>query len=143
MPNLLEMASEIVSSHASNSKMTKEDLVKEIHDIHAVLSRLERGEDVATEAFPSEEEASAIPMRKAFGKKQVFCMMCGKGMKTLGRHIRAAHDMTPKEYRKKFSIPRTQTLAAKDYSEIRKQMAIDRGLGENLAKARAAKEKMK
>jgi predicted transcriptional regulator len=49
--------------------------------------------------------------------------------------------MKPSEYRKMFDIPRTQPLAARAYSESRRQMAIDRGLGENLAKARAAKAK--
>jgi predicted transcriptional regulator len=47
--------------------------------------------------------------------------------------------MTPAEYRKQFDIPRSQSLAAKKYSETRRQMAIDRGLGEKLAKARAAR----
>jgi predicted transcriptional regulator len=70
-------------------------------------------------------------------------MICGKAMKTLARHLKTAHGMTPSEYRKKFDIPRTQPLAARSYSESRRQMAIDRGLGENLAKARAAKAKNK
>jgi predicted transcriptional regulator len=51
--------------------------------------------------------------------------------------------MKPTEYRKQFDIPRTQPLAARSYSESRRQMAVDRGLGENLAKARAAKAKAK
>ncbi len=61
-------------------------------------------------------------------------------MKTLARHLKTAHDMTAKEYRQQFGIPAGTPLAAKDYSEKRKQMAIDRGLGENLAKARAEKK---
>ena len=51
--------------------------------------------------------------------------------------------MTASEYRKQFDIPRSQSLAAKSYSEKRRQMAIDRGLGENLAKARAERIKGK
>ena len=49
--------------------------------------------------------------------------------------------MKPVEYRRQFDIPRTQPLAARSYSESRRQMAIERGLGENLAKARAARGK--
>jgi len=70
-------------------------------------------------------------------------MICGKGMKTLSRHLKTSHDMTASEYRKQFDIPRSQSLAAKSYSEKRRQMAIDRGLGENLAKARAERIKGK
>lgn len=143
MPTILEMATEIVKAHASTTSMTKEELIQEIGDLHNALAALERGEAVAGAQAEEEEAAPAVTMRKAFGKKQVICMICGKGMKTLGRHLKSAHDMSAKEYRAQFGIPRTQALAAKDYSETRKQMAIDRGLGENLAKARAAKAKGK
>jgi predicted transcriptional regulator len=70
-------------------------------------------------------------------------MICGKAMKTLARHLKTAHGMTASEYRKQFDIPRTQPLAARAYSESRRQMAIDRGLGDNLAKARAERGKSK
>jgi predicted transcriptional regulator len=144
MPTLLEMAAEIVKAHASTTSMSKEDLIKELSEIHTALKSLDTGEAMAATAPIEEEEAApAVSMRKAFGKKQIICMICGKSMKTLARHLKTAHNMTPKEYRAQFGIPRTQPLAAKDYSETRKQMAIDRGLGENLAKARAAKGKGK
>ena len=52
--------------------------------------------------------------------------------------FKTAHDMSASDYRKQFDIPRSQSLAAKNYSESRRQMAVDRGLADNLAKARAA-----
>jgi hypothetical protein len=68
-------------------------------------------------------------------------MVCGKGgYKTLKGHLTQAHQLTPKQYRKQFGIPFTQKLAAKSYSESRRQMAIDKGLGEGLAKSRSAKK---
>ncbi len=45
--------------------------------------------------------------------------------------------MTPKEYRTQFDIPAGTALASKDYSESRRQMAIDKNLAGGLAKARA------
>lgn len=42
---------------------------------------------------------------------------------------------------KKFNAHRTQAFAAKDYSESRRQMAIEKDLGAGLAKARAARGK--
>jgi len=96
-----------------------------------------------TAAAPAEEMAPAISKKKAFGKDQVVCMICGKGMKTLARHLRTAHAMAPGQYRKQFGIPRSQSLAARNYSESRRQLALDRGLGEKLAKAREARAKAK
>lgn len=141
MATLLEMAAEIVAAHASTTPMSRDELVAELSEIHNALSALEKGEAVAAEA--EAVEAPAVSRKKAFGKDKVTCMICGKEMKTLARHLRTAHDMKPSEYRKQFDIPRTQPLAARAYSESRRQMAVDRGLGENLAKARAAKSKAK
>lgn len=139
MATILEMATEIVSAHASTSSMTKEELIQELSEIHATLSALEKGEAISAEGA----EEPAISKRKAFGRKQITCMICGKQMKTLTRHLKTAHDMKPGEYRKQFGIPAGTTLAAKDYSERRRQMAIEKDLGAGLAKARAARGKAK
>ena len=141
MATILEMAADIVAAHASTTNMTKEELVSELSDIYNALNSLDKGEAVAD--AEAEAQGPAVTRKKAFGKDKIFCMICGKGMKTLSRHLKTSHDMTASEYRKQFDIPRSQSLAAKSYSEKRRQMAIDRGLGENLAKARAARSKGK
>ena len=143
MANVLEMAAEIVAAHASSTNMSKEDILAEIQEVYATLSSLEKGEDVATTEEVQEDNSPAVSKRKAFGKNQIFCMICGKGFTTLKRHLAASHDMTAKEYRNQFDIPAGTPLASKAYSESRKQMAIDRDLAGGLAKARAAKGKAK
>lgn len=142
MATLLEMAVEIVAAHASTTNMSKEELIAEISSVYQALAAIEKGEEVPGET-PAEEAAPSISKKKAFGKDKVICMICGKGMKTLTRHIKTAHALTPGQYRKQFGIPRTQSLAARSYSESRRQMAIDRGLPEKLAKAREARAKNK
>ena len=143
MANVLEMAAEIVAAHASSTTMSKEDILAEIQEVYAILSSLEKGEEVVTTEEVQEDNSPAVSKRKAFGKNQIFCMICGKGFTTLKRHLAAAHDMTAKEYRNQFDIPAGTPLASKAYSESRKQMAIDRDLAGGLAKARAAKGKAK
>jgi predicted transcriptional regulator len=142
MPTLLEMAAEIVAAHASTTQMTKEDLVAELAEIHNALQAIEKGESISVEETDqAQSDAPVISRKKAFGKDKITCMLCGKEMKTLSRHLKTAHDMKPTEYRKRFDIPRTQPLAARNYSESRREMAKERGLGENLARARAARAK--
>lgn len=143
MPSLLEMAAEIVAAHASTTAMSKEELVSELAEVYKTLEAIEKGEISATVPEDAPQTAPTVSRKKAFGRDKVTCMICGKEMKTLSRHIRTAHDMKPSDYRKQFEIPRTQPLAARNYSESRRQMAKDRGLGENLAKARAARAKAK
>jgi predicted transcriptional regulator len=53
------------------------------------------------------------------------------------------HNIKPGEYRKQYNIPKGQPLTAKNFSESRRKMAEQRGLVENLAKARAVKAQKK
>ena len=141
MATILEMAAEIVAAHASTTIMTKDELVSELAEVYNALNNLETGGAVVT-AEP-EESGPLVSRKKAFGKDKIFCMICGKGMTTLSRHLKTSHDMTASQYRKQFDIPRSQSLASKNYSETRRKMAIDRGLGEKLAQARKARGKGK
>jgi len=141
MATILEMAADIVAAHASTTNMTKEELVAELNEVYNALNNLEKGDTLSDSV--EAESAPAVSRKKAFGKDNIYCMICGKGFKTLSRHLKTSHQMTASEYRKQFDIPRSQSLAAKNYSDKRRQMAIDRGLGEKLAKARAARGKGK
>ncbi len=146
---LLQMTADIVASHASMNELSQGDLLAEITLVYNKLAGLSGGveleevelEDVVT--IEAEEVKPAVPLEAAFGADKVFCMVCGKGMKTLKRHIATAHGMKPGEYRRKFAIPAGTPLVAKNYSEARKRMAQDLNLAERLVKARAARGKKK
>ena len=134
MASLMEMVAEIVSAHASTNKMSSDDLLTELQKVHSTLKALETG---VTVAGVSAEAKAALTIKKAFKKDEVICMICGKGgFKTLTRHLNIAHEMKPGQYRKQFKIPSSQSLSAKNYSEARRQAALDRGLSDILAKAR-------
>ncbi len=141
MATIMEMAADIIAAHASTTPMSKDELIAELNEVHTALTSLEKGE--VNSATEPAEEVPAVSRKKAFGKDKIYCMICAKGFKTLSRHLKTSHDMTASEYRKQFDIPRSQSLAAKNYSESRRQMAVERGLADNLAKARAARKKKK
>jgi len=89
-----------------------------------------------------EPQMPAMTIEEAFKPDQIACMICGKtGMVTLKRHLSSAHNLKPGQYRKQFNIPKDQSLAATQYVEKRRQIALDKGLGDKLAAAREAKKK--
>ncbi len=134
MPTLLELTAQIVSSHMSLHTMTPDKLIQEIQEIHASLKSIDSGLVIEP------EQPKQLTIKQAFKKNEVICLICGKGgFKTLKRHLSQAHDLKPGQYRKQFNIPSSQSLTAKSYSESRRQTAIDKGLGEGLAKARAVR----
>jgi predicted transcriptional regulator len=139
MKTLIELVAEIVSSHASNTTMTTEQLVQELQTVHASLKNLEQGLNVVelNEATATDVKDSTISIRQAFKKDEVICMVCQKGgFKTLKKHLGTAHQLTPGQYRKQFGIKSSQKLAAKSFSDARRRAAEDRGMTDILAKAR-------
>ncbi|GAB6084499.1 hypothetical protein JCM30471_34130 [Desulfuromonas carbonis] len=109
MASLLKMATEIVLSMAASSTMSKEELLVVFR--HKGLAAIEKGESLP-EQTTEEPTMPTITRKKAFGKDKITCMLCGKEMKTLARHLKTAHDLKPGEYRKQFDIPRTQPLGS-------------------------------
>jgi predicted transcriptional regulator len=141
MHSLLELTAQIVSAHVSNIQMTSDEMLQELQKVYVSLKALEVGSSIAFEPT-TPTEAPKLSIKQAFKKDEVICMVCGNGgFKTLKRHLGQAHNLKPGQYRKQFGIPSTQSLSAKSYSESRRQMAIDKGLGEGLAKFRADKKK--
>lgn len=139
MKTILELVTEIVSAHASNTTMTTEQLVQELQTVHTALKNLESGQAVeATTSQAAEEPKSpSLTIKQAFKKDEVICMVCGKGgFKTLKKHLATAHELTPGQYRKQFGIKSSQKLAAKSFSESRRKAAEERGMTDILAKAR-------
>ena len=133
MSTLVEIAGQLVAAHATSCKLTTDELLLELSKVHSALKALESGQagEGAAEAKPT------LTVKEAFKKNEVICMVCGKGgFKTLARHLSTAHQMKPRAYKKQFGIPSKQALSSKSYSEARRAMAVDRGLADNLAKAR-------
>jgi len=158
--DLIDLTADIVIAHASVTEMSPDNLLKEIKAVYATLEGLEQGKieisdqapkkrsrkaqgtvEAIAEVKPAIPLAPAMTIEEAFKPDQVGCMICGKkGLTTLKRHLTAAHNLKPGQYRKQFKIPKDQPLAATGYVAKRRQMALDRGLAENLAAARAAKK---
>jgi predicted transcriptional regulator len=142
MKTILELVTEIVSAHASNTTMTTEQLVQELQTVHNALKSLEGGQavEISTEQAAEEPKTPAMTVKQAFRKDEVICMVCGKGgFKTLKKHLATAHELTPGQYRKQFGIKSSQKLAARSFSESRRKAAEERGMTDILAKAREAR----
>jgi len=135
MGSLLEMTASIVASHVTKTEMNSEDLIQELKRVHASLQRLVEEPSVTTDTPTN--KGPAMSLKKAFRSDQVFCLVCGKGgMKTLTRHLSTVHELKPGAYRRQFGIPTKQALTASDFSDARKKMANERGLADNLMRAR-------
>ena len=132
---ILKLTTEIVVSHASMSELTPKQLVEEIKEVYNTLSSLESGASSEIMALERTEKEGVkkppIPLKDIVKEKYVVCLECGKKMRTLKAHIRKAHNLTPKEYYKRYDLdPKKFPLVCKEYSAQRSKMAKDRGFGQ-------------
>ena len=144
---VLKLTAQIVMSHASMTELTPTELITEIKEIYEVLASLGIGEQLEeTTAPPKAAEVllegvkqPPIPLREIVKAKYVVCLECGKKMRTLKTHLRKAHNLSPKEYYKRYGLDRKKyPLVCKEYSAQRRKLAIDKGLGSR-AKRKATK----
>ena len=136
---VLKLTAQIVISHASMSELTPKELVEEIKEIYSVLSSLEAGEavpEVAPSVPGKGKEAvvvkkPSVPLDEIVKEKYVLCLECGKKMRTLKAHLRKAHHLAPAEYFRRYGLdPKKFPLVCKEYSEQRRKLAKEKGLGE-------------
>lgn len=141
MATLSELTVQVLSARLSKKEMSLEELQAEMVAISKMIKAIDEGtiQETAPEAPAAEAKPEKINFKKVFKDKEVICLLCNKGFTTLKRHLTQAHQITEKDYKKQFNIPSKQKLVAKEYSEQRRKAANERGLGDVLTKARAAR----
>jgi predicted transcriptional regulator len=133
---VLKLTAQIVISHASMSELSPAELVEEIKEVYNALASLETGlAELEMPGLIKGKEAEVvkkppIALKEIVKEKYVVCLECGKKMRTLKAHIRKAHNLLPKEYFRRYGLdPKTFPLVCKEYSEQRRKLAIEKGLG--------------
>jgi predicted transcriptional regulator len=122
-PELLGLATEIVSAHVSNNAITADQLPGLIQQVFNALATVEQ--EIAT---PPKAEP-AVTVKKSVLADHIVCLDCGKHFSMLRRHLMTDHKMTPQQYRQRWDLPSTYPLIAADYAKTRSSLAKKFGLG--------------
>ena len=136
---LLRMTAEVVSAYVSNNTLPTGQLGDVIQAVYNSLRGLEGGA-----AEPAAEPLKpAVPIRKSITPDFLVCLEDGKKLKMLKRHLRSTYNMTPDEYRAKWSLPPDYPMVAPKYAEQRsefaKKIGLGRGTGRHSARGAARK----
>jgi len=122
--NVLEFTSMIVSSFLGKNQTGRTELTTLIRTVHTALTNA-----VAPPAEPAPPQTPAVSARRSVTPDAILCMECGKPFKSLKRHLRIDHDLSPETYRAKWSLPKTYPMTAPVYSAARSVLAKGIGLG--------------
>ena len=129
--NLTELVADIVGAYVSNNKVAVSELPGIISQVHSALQRTTAG----AEAPQQEAQQPAIAVRRSVNQDYIVCLEDGKRFKSLKRHLRTDHDMTPQEYRAKWGLKPDYPMVAPNYAASRSELAKKMGLGRKPAEA--------
>jgi predicted transcriptional regulator len=120
---LLEMAKDLTRSLVETGKLSAEDMHNTLQQAYTTLSTLKAQEEAGTTSIPMPASTStAVDWRKSITRQAVTCLECGQNWKQLTiRHL-MTHGLDPRSYRRKYGIPRTQPLTARDVTRRRQQV---------------------
>lgn len=133
---LITLTSDIVAAHASNNRLSIEEVARLVGVVHQALASL--GQELEPEP---EQKNPVVSVRASIKDEYLVCMECGRKQKTLKRHLRTAHGMTPDTYRQDYGLPGSYPMTAPAYSRQRADMAKTIGLGRKPGQKRGRKPK--
>ena len=134
------MTAEIVQTQISTTEMSSEDVKNALNDTFQTLKNLQDAES-SGQSIEREGSKPVISPERSIQKNKVICLECGQAFKMLSPKHLKSHELTPREYRKKYGFSMRQPLCAKSLSEKRSKSGKKRGLPDNLRKAIAARTK--
>ena len=135
-PNYIELAAGIVSAYVSNNSVQAADLPVLLNSVYAALTKTTQGQ----KEEPKAELVPAVSVRKSVTPDAIICLEDGKSFKSLKRHLRTTYDMTPEQYRMKWSLPADYPMVAPNYAKARSELAKTIGLGQQRKKSKAPAE---
>ena len=132
---LAEVTAEIVSAYVSNNKIAPTDLPTLISTVSHEIVKI--GNHVELPA--AEKPEHAVSVRRSIQPNHLICLVCGKPQKILKRHLAVQHGLTPALYRERFELKPDYPMAAPNYVQQRREVALQTGLGRPKKPARKRK----
>ena len=122
---IAELITEIVAAYVSHHKIQVPDVPNLINAVATELGAL------GTEATPTalERPDPAVSVRRSLRPDHLVCLICGKKQKLLKRHLAVEHELTPNQYRDNFGLKPEYPMAAPNYAQQRRELAVKIGLG--------------
>lgn len=137
--NLIMRTADIVAAHVANNQVPIGDIASLIQTVSATLADL-----MMPVAIVVEQPKPAVSIKASVKPDHIVCLECGEKFVSLKRHVSAAHGMSTDDYRLRWSLPGPYSLVAPNYSETRRKLAFEIGLGtKRTGKKKLARKKLK
>ena len=133
---IAELTTEIVAAYVSSHKLRVPEVPDLINAVGAELASL----GAETEPSALERPEPAVSVRRSVRPDHLVCLICDKKQKLLKRHLAVEHELTPNQYRETFGLKSDYPMAAPNYAQQRRELALSIGLGRPKKPARRARK---
>lgn len=121
---LVTLTADIVAAHVSNNSVAMSDIPLLIRSVHEALAGLS-----SKTAPEPEPQQPAVSVRASVKPDYIVCLEDGKKLTMMRRYLMTNFGMTPDEYRAKWNLPKDYPMTAPNYTEKRRELAKQIGLG--------------
>ncbi len=130
--DILGLSAGIVAAYVAQNTVARAQVPDLIRSVHGALSAL----GTSRVEQPAERTKPAVPVSRSVQRDYIVCLEDGKRLKMLKRYLRTHYDMSPEEYRRKWSLPGDYPMVAPAYAERRSDFAKSIGLGKGKMRGR-------
>ncbi len=119
---LVSASAQLVSAYVMNRPHESINLNAMLAEVYATLASLDTGHAASA-------KRPRIAIEDSVQDDYLVCLEDGKRVKMLKRYLKAAHNMTPDEYRARWNLPTDYPMVAPNYALVRSRLAKEIGLG--------------
>jgi predicted transcriptional regulator len=125
--SVLEMTKDLVLAEIQAGSLSPDEMQGTLHHIYQSMLTLKSREESETlvSASMAERPQALVDWRTSITRHAITCLECGQTFKQLsGRHLRL-HGLDARSYRRKYGIPSTQPLTARETAAKQRQIAAE------------------
>ncbi len=121
---IVNATANIANGYFSNNKTDTTEISPIVENIYKTLVSI-------TSKTSSYSIDPFISPDKSITPDFIICLEDGKKLKMLKRYIKSKYNMTEKEYKEKWGLPRDYPMIAPNYAKKRSELAKNSGLGKD------------
>jgi len=129
---LAQLTADIVAAYVSHNQIAPTDVARLVTLVAGELNKA----GTEAETPPEDKPEPAVSPRRSVRQDHLVCLVCGRRQKMLKRHLAVAHDLSPAAYRERFGLRPDYPMAAPNYTQQRRELALEMGLGQPRQAAR-------
>lgn len=126
---VLQATATIVSAYVQTHNTPPQELGALLQSIYTQVTSLAPQPQATISVMQPDGQQLSLSIEETVQPDYIICLEDGKKLKMLKRYLKTNYNLTPEEYRARWSLPASYPMVAPEYAKRRSALAKDIGLG--------------